>query len=79
MVTGRVWKGSAFGGYKSVQDVPKLADKVITGELPIDQFITHNFDGLDKIEELIHALQNSNCLRGVLKISEYDVQEKPKI
>ncbi len=79
MVTGRVWKGTAFGGWKSVQDVPKLADKVITGELPIDQYITHNFDGLDKIEELIHALHNSNCLRGVLKISEYEVQEKPKI
>jgi Zn-dependent alcohol dehydrogenase len=70
-VTGRVWKGTAFGGWKSVLDVPKLADKVITGELPIDKFITHNFDGLDKIEDLIHALHGGDCLRGVLKIGEY--------
>lgn len=70
-MTGRVWKGTAFGGWKSVLDVPKLADKVITGELPIDKFITHNFDGLDKIEDLIHALHGGDCLRGVLKIGEY--------
>jgi hypothetical protein len=79
LVTGRVWKGTAFGGWKSCQDVPKLADKVITGELPIDKFITHNFDGLDKIEDLIHALHSGDCLRGVLNIGEYQVKEKPKI
>jgi hypothetical protein len=74
-----VWKGTAFGGWKSVQDVPKLSDKVIIGELPIDQYITHTFEGLDKIEDLIHALHGGDCLRGVLKISEYKVPEKPKI
>ena len=51
--------------------MPKLADKVITGELPIDKFITHNFEGLDKIEDLIHALHSGDCLRGVLKIGAY--------
>lgn len=59
--------------------MPKLADKVITGELPIDKFITHNFEGLDKIEDLIHALHSGDCLRGVLKIGAYEVHEKPKI
>ena len=52
---------------------------MITGELPIDNFITHNFDGLDKIEELIHTLHGGDCLRGVLKIGSYDLKEKPKI
>lgn len=49
LVTGRCWKGTAFGGWKSVQDVPKLSDKIILGELPIDKYITHTFDGIDKI------------------------------
>ena len=35
LVTGRCWKGTAFGGWKSVLDVPKLANKVLTGEMPI--------------------------------------------
>jgi len=51
----------------------------MTGELPIDKYITHNFDGLDKIEDLIHALHGGDCLRGVLKINDYSVPEKPKI
>jgi Zn-dependent alcohol dehydrogenase len=49
LVTGRCWKGTAFGGWKSVQDVPKLANKALLGEMPIADFITHKFDGLEKI------------------------------
>jgi S-(hydroxymethyl)glutathione dehydrogenase / alcohol dehydrogenase len=45
LVTGRIWKGTAFGGYKSRTDVPKLVDKHLAGDLPIDHFITHVFDG----------------------------------
>jgi Zn-dependent alcohol dehydrogenase len=41
LITGRQWKGTAFGGWKSRQDVPKLVNKVILGELKIDDFITH--------------------------------------
>ena len=51
--------------------MPKLANKVLTGEMPIDRFITHNFDGLDKIQELLDALHSCQCLRGVMKISDY--------
>jgi S-(hydroxymethyl)glutathione dehydrogenase / alcohol dehydrogenase len=45
LVTGRVWKGTAFGGFKSRTDVPKLVEKYLSGQLPIDHFITHNFRG----------------------------------
>ena len=41
LVTGRIWKGTAFGGYKSRTDVPKLVDQHLAGQLPIDHFITH--------------------------------------
>lgn len=78
-MTGRCWKGTAFGGWKSVQDVPKLSNKILLGEMPIDKYVTHEFDGLDKIQDLIDALKSGDCLRGVLKINKYDVQEAPKI
>jgi S-(hydroxymethyl)glutathione dehydrogenase / alcohol dehydrogenase len=45
LVTGRIWKGTAFGGYKSRTDVPKLVDQYLSGSLPIDHFITHVFNG----------------------------------
>jgi Zn-dependent alcohol dehydrogenase len=48
LVTGRVWKGTAFGGYKSRTDVPQLVDQHMAGKLPIDHFITHVFHGVDK-------------------------------
>jgi Zn-dependent alcohol dehydrogenase len=49
LITGRCWKGTAFGGWKSRQDVPKLVNKIMLGELPIDKFITHNFTGLEEV------------------------------
>lgn len=47
LVTGRQWKGTAFGGWKGREDVPKLVNKVIVGELNIDDFVTHTFESLD--------------------------------
>ena len=46
LVTGRVWRGTAFGGWKSRTDVPKLVNRVMVGELKLDQYITHQFEGL---------------------------------
>lgn len=66
LVTGRMWKGTAFGGYKSRTDVPKLVNKNMAGELPIDHFITHVFAGVDKTNEAIEALHSGDCLRAVV-------------
>jgi hypothetical protein len=68
LITGRTWKGTAFGGWKSRQDVPKLVNKTMLGELPLNKFITHSFQGLEKIQELIDALHGGECLRGVMNI-----------
>ena len=70
LVTGRIWKGTAFGGWKSRLDVPKLVNKVILGELKIDDFITHTFNSLDEVNKSIDALHSGDCLRAVIKISE---------
>ncbi|KAH9061575.1 hypothetical protein Ae201684P_020910 [Aphanomyces euteiches] len=66
LVTGRTWKGTAFGGYKSRSEVPKLVEKSMKGELPIDHFITHKFQGVDAINDAIKALKSGNCLRAVV-------------
>lgn len=47
--------------------------------MPIDWSITHNFDGLEKISDLIEALHSGACLRGVMKIHEYKVPEQEQI
>ncbi len=70
LVTGRVWKGTAFGGWKSRTEVPKLVNKTLTGELPIDDFITHNFNGLENVNKCIDLLHSGECIRGVVKINE---------
>ena len=67
LVTGRVWKGTAFGGFKSRKDIPILVDRCMKGALPIDHFITHNFDGVGKTNEAIDALHSGECLRAVVK------------
>lgn len=67
LVTGRVWKGTAFGGFKSRQDVPKLVNRHLDGELPVDHFITHAFEGVDKTNDAIDALHSGNCLRAVVR------------
>ena len=67
LVTGRVWKGTAFGGFKSRRDVPWLVDKCMKGELPVDHFITHTFVGVDKTNEAIDALHGGDCLRAVVE------------
>lgn len=67
LVTGRTWKGTAFGGFKSRKDVPKLVQQSLDGDLPIDHFITHVFEGVGKTNEAIKALHSGECLRAVVK------------
>lgn len=65
LVTGRKWMGTAFGGYKSRRDVPKLVDKYMEGGTLLDKYVTHNmkFDQINEAFDLLHA---GKCLRCVL-------------
>ena len=67
LVTGRVWKGTAFGGFKSRKDIPVLVERCMKGELPVDHFITHSFKGVEQTNEAIHALHGGDCLRAVVE------------
>lgn len=66
LVTGRTWKGTAFGGYKSRTGVPALVQQHLRGELPIDHFITHVFNGVEATNQAIEALHSGSCLRAVV-------------
>merc|ERR1740133_836635 len=66
LVTGRVWKGTAFGGFKSRTDVPKLVERMMNGNINIDHFITHNFDGVLGTNQAVDALHSGECLRAVV-------------
>ncbi|KAL5996831.1 hypothetical protein ACLOJK_007753, partial [Asimina triloba] len=65
LVTGRVWKGTAFGGFKSRSQVPWLVDKYMKREIKIDEYITHKLT-LGEINEAFHLLHEGGCLRCVL-------------
>lgn len=66
LVTGRVWKGSAFGGWKSRDSVPNLVNQYLNNKLMVDEFVTHNFDlsGINEAFDLMHA---GKALRSVVK------------
>lgn len=61
LVTGRVWKGSAFGGWKSRESVPALVDQYMNKEVKIDEFITHNvpLDQINHAFDLMHEDRKS--------------------
>ena len=69
LVTGRNWRGSAFGGARGRTDVPKIVDWYMEGKIDIDRLITHTMP-LDRINEafdLMHAGESHPLRRGVLK------------
>ena len=57
LVTGRVWRGTAFGGARGRTDVPKIVDWYMDGKINIDDLITHTFslDDINKGFDLMHA------------------------
>lgn len=66
LVTGRVWKGTAFGGYKSGLQVPELVARYMKGDTRLDQYISHEMP-FDKINEAFDLLHSGEALRTVLQ------------
>lgn len=65
LVTGRVWKGSAFGGARGRTDVPKIVDWYMDGKINIDDLITHTLP-IEQINEAFHLMHEGNSIRTVL-------------
>ncbi|KAK6432259.1 formate dehydrogenase (NAD+) [Oleoguttula sp. CCFEE 5521] len=65
LVTGRVWKGCAFGGVKGRTQLPDLVDDYMTGKLKVDEFITHR-QKLTGINDAFHDMHAGDCIRCVV-------------
>lgn len=66
LVTGRVWKGSAFGGARGRTDVPKIVDWYMDGKINIDDLITDVIP-LDQINEGFEKMKRGDSIRTVVK------------
>ncbi|MGL5136202.1 MAG: S-(hydroxymethyl)glutathione dehydrogenase/class III alcohol dehydrogenase [Beijerinckiaceae bacterium] len=65
LVTGRVWKGSAFGGARGRTDVPKIVDWYMEGKIDIDSLITHVMP-LDQINTAFDLMHEGKSIRSVV-------------
>ena len=65
LVTGRVWKGSAFGGVKGRTELPGYVEKAQKGEIPLDTFITHNMK-LEDINKAFDLMHEGKSIRTVI-------------
>ena len=66
LVTGRVWKGTAFGGARGRTDVPKIVDWYMDKKINIDDLITHVMP-LEKINDAFDLMHEGKSIRSVVK------------
>ena len=65
LVTGRVWKGTAFGGAKGRTDVPKIVDWYMDGKIEVDPLVTHTVS-LDNINHAFDVMHQGESIRSVV-------------
>lgn len=65
LVTGRVWRGSAFGGVRGRTDVPKIVDWYMNGKINIDDLITHTMP-IEDINKAFDLMKNGKSIRSVV-------------
>jgi S-(hydroxymethyl)glutathione dehydrogenase/alcohol dehydrogenase len=66
LVTGRTWKGTAFGGARGRTDVPKIVDWYMNGKIQIDPLITHTMP-LDRINDAFALMHEGTSIRSVIQ------------
>lgn len=67
LVTGRVWRGAAFGGVKGRTQLPGIVDDYMAGKLKVEEFITHRHP-LEKINTAFDDMHHGDCIRAVIKL-----------
>lgn len=65
LVTGRVWRGSAFGGVKGRSELPDYVERYLKGEFKLDDFITHTM-GLNDINDAFDLMHQGKSIRTVI-------------
>jgi S-(hydroxymethyl)glutathione dehydrogenase/alcohol dehydrogenase len=66
LVTGRVWRGSAFGGVKGRSELPAYVDRYLEGEIEVDDLITHAM-GLEDINRAFDLMHEGKSIRSVIE------------
>jgi S-(hydroxymethyl)glutathione dehydrogenase/alcohol dehydrogenase len=65
LVTGRVWRGTAFGGCKGRSQLPGMVDQYMHGDIKVDEFITHTM-GLEDINKAFDLMHQGKSIRSVI-------------
>ena len=65
LVTGRVWRGTAFGGVKGRSQLPSYVEKYLAGEIKVDPMITHRLP-LERINEAFDLMHEGKSIRSVI-------------
>lgn len=65
LVTGRVWRGSAFGGCKGRSQLPGMVDQYMAGQIKVDEFITHTMP-LEDINSAFDLMHEGKSIRSVV-------------
>ena len=68
-MTGRVWKGCAFGGIKGRTQLPDLVGDYLSGKLKVDEFITHR-KTLPEINSAFEVMKSGDCIRAVVDMRD---------
>lgn len=66
LVTGRVWKGSAFGGVKGRSELPGIVQQYLNGEFGLQEFITHTME-LEAINDAFDLMHKGESIRSVIR------------
>ncbi|KAI5122177.1 hypothetical protein M0805_007074 [Coniferiporia weirii] len=69
LVTGRTWRGSAFGGVKGRTELPGLVEDYLAGKVKVDEYVTHHRK-FDEINAGFHDMHAGECIRCVVDMSE---------
>ncbi len=65
LITGRTWKGSAFGGVKGRSELPGYVERYMNGEIELDSMVTHTM-GLEDINEAFDLMHRGESIRSVI-------------
>ncbi|XP_047466965.1 alcohol dehydrogenase 1-like [Mugil cephalus] len=68
LITGRTWKGSLFGGFKSRDGVPQMVKAYLDKKVLVDEFISHKLT-LAQVNDAIELMRHGKCIRVVLSVT----------
>ncbi|ABD79316.1 S-(hydroxymethyl)glutathione dehydrogenase/class III alcohol dehydrogenase [Saccharophagus degradans] len=69
LVTGRVWRGTAFGGVKGRSELPGIVEQYLAGDFKLDDFITHTM-GLEDINTAFDLMHHGKSIRSVIHFNK---------